>query len=215
MRAVTSFEVQAPGGRWWWQSGLVPKTPFDSDFYVVCATVIPVLFLALAVQGDAFKSLLDAALKARMTKPGDSRVRKLVAIARAKILQEVGYFIWLAGAIGECLALWVLYRDQEQPSDRLIVLWSTGFLVLMVAMGPLNAYVELRKKIDRWPISQSETQQPDDVSPDGSISVDGDSGRPNGQVVDEVRRPAFTASGLGWPEEDAKPHNDRKGLAGG
>lgn len=30
-----------------WQSELVPKT-FDSDFYVVCATVIPVLFLAVA-----------------------------------------------------------------------------------------------------------------------------------------------------------------------
>ena len=49
---------------------------YDSDFYVVCATVIPVLFLAAAVQGNAYKNVLGAATRAAVTKPDDSRSAK-------------------------------------------------------------------------------------------------------------------------------------------
>lgn len=40
---------------------------FNADFYVTCATVIPVLFLAAAVQGQAFVFLLQ---RARRSTPG-------------------------------------------------------------------------------------------------------------------------------------------------
>ena len=87
----------------------MPKT-FDADFYVVCATVIPVLFLAIAVQGDAYKTLLNAALRARITKSDDGWVYWLKAQIRGRMLQYFGWYIWCAGALGEGLALWVLYK---------------------------------------------------------------------------------------------------------
>ena len=35
------------------------KDPFNADFYSVIATVIPVLYLAIAVQGSTFSTLLN------------------------------------------------------------------------------------------------------------------------------------------------------------
>jgi hypothetical protein len=89
--------------------GLVPKT-FNSDFYVVCATVIPVPFLAVAVQGNAYKAVLDAAMKAARANANDGWLRQMSALARSRTLQIIGYFIWSAGAIGEIQALQVLYQ---------------------------------------------------------------------------------------------------------
>src|SRR5258708_6016603 len=41
-----------------------PAPPFNADFYSVAATVIPVLFLAVAVQGHAYQDLLSSATDA-------------------------------------------------------------------------------------------------------------------------------------------------------
>lgn len=181
----------------------MPKT-FEPDFYVVCATVIPVLFLAVAVQGNAYKSLLDNSLKARITKVDDSWVHKLKARLRGWMLRQLGYYIWCAGALGETLALWVLYKDQEQGSDRQIVLWATIFLVFAVAMGPLNAYIEVRRKADRWDDSRREIKQSDNVLEDNSATANSSNGgklTSGGRLVAKVDHPTSKKSGLGWPDE--------------
>jgi hypothetical protein len=166
----------------------MPKT-FDSDFYVVCATVIPVLFLAVAVQGNAYKTLLDTALKVRATNADDSWRRKWTAIIRARTLQRIGYAIWCAGALGEFLALLVLYQGHEQPETRITVFFCTVLLVFAAAMGPLNAYNEIRKQLNSWQESEFELQQSNNVTQD---------------------TPAAINSGLGWPEGNGQPHGDRQ-----
>jgi hypothetical protein len=71
---------------------------FNSDFYVVCATVIPVLFLALAVQGDSYQALLDASLKAAITKAkakakaGDGWRGHLRTRVWSRFLQVTSYY---------------------------------------------------------------------------------------------------------------------------
>jgi hypothetical protein len=160
----------------------VPKT-FDSDFYVVCATVIPVLFIVAAVQGNSYKTLLDSALRVRVTQVGDGWARKFIARIRARTLVYIAYLIWGAGACGEILALLVLYRGQEQPYDRKIVLLCTIFLVFVASAGPLNAFVQVRDKLDKWRDSQPEIEQSD------------------GLFGDEIDHAPSKISGLGWPEE--------------
>lgn len=172
-----------------WQSDLVPKT-FDSDFYVVCATVIPVLFLAVAVQGSAYRAVLDAALKVRITNAGDGWRRKLIARVRARILQHIGYAIWCAGALGELTALMVLYQGHEQNGTRGVVFLCTALLVFTVAMGPLDSFIETRKKLDKWQDSQPEVQRSDNAATDSIAAVN---------------------SGVGWPEGEGQSHGDRPG----
>jgi hypothetical protein len=124
----------------------VSKT-FNSDFYVVCATIIPVLFLAVAVQGNAYKSVLDTAMKAAQTKADDGWKRQLWALALSRTLQLIGYYIWCAGALGELLALMALYQGHEEPGMRITVLLLTLLLVFAVAAAPLSVYTNVRKNI--------------------------------------------------------------------
>jgi hypothetical protein len=51
------------------------KNP-DTDFYVTCATVIPVLFLALALQGRPYDSLIRANWKAARTSSTGKALRQ-------------------------------------------------------------------------------------------------------------------------------------------
>jgi hypothetical protein len=148
-----------------WQSGLMSKN-FPVDFYVTCATVIPVLFLAAAIQGNAYTNVLGAAMKAAETEPGATRGTKAYAFARSRLLRLIGYWIWCAGAIGEFLALLALYQGHEDSGSRLMVFLSTILLVVAVAAGPLDSYLKLRASMrDGRPSSvtsppQDATQQP-------------------------------------------------------
>lgn len=152
--------------------------------------MIPVLFLAVAVQGNSYKTLLDTALKVRATNGSDGWRRKWTARIRARALQRIGYAIWCAGALGEFMALMVLYQEHEQSGTRITVLLCTVLLVFAVAMGPLNAYNETRKKLDDWQDSEPLIRQSDKVPPYNLTAIN---------------------SGLGWPEENTKPYGDRQG----
>lgn len=61
------------------QSCVVAKN-FNADFYVTCATVIPVLFIAVTVQGQAYEAVLREALK----------TRKAGAVVESRLLQQIG-----------------------------------------------------------------------------------------------------------------------------
>jgi hypothetical protein len=117
---------------------------YDSNFYVVCATIIPVLFLAAAIQGNAYKNVLEAAIKAAKTESGDRLGAKLYAFILSRVLQLLSYCIWSAGAIGEFLALLTLYQGHEDTNSRPVVFLSTMLLVLTVAAGPLDSYLKVR-----------------------------------------------------------------------
>ena len=139
---------------------------FDPNFYIVCATVIPVLFLAVAVQGGAYKSVLTAAMTAARTKPSDGWKRQLRALALSRTLQLAGYAIWCAGALGELLALMVLYQGHEEGGTRITVFLATAFLAFVASAGPLSAYIDVRSNI--W---NQRGSLPDDLSQSESAAL--------------------------------------------
>ena len=56
---------------------------FNADFYTVAATVIPVLFLAIAVQGHIYDDLITAAKNA--ASQADNSARNLTGTRRTKM----------------------------------------------------------------------------------------------------------------------------------
>jgi hypothetical protein len=110
-------------------SDLMAKN-FNADFYVTCATVIPVLFLAVAVQGPTYESLFKAALRA------DARTERRYA-SLALVLLNIAVVIVFAGSGGEGMALWTLYRGSEVSGWRGWVFGLTLFLVAVVVAGPV------------------------------------------------------------------------------
>jgi hypothetical protein len=129
---------------------------FNADFYVTCATVIPVLFLAVALQGRLYNSLLKSALNARRQVIEDDEPA-LGSLIKAGCLPSVAYAIWLAGAGGEVCALLALYWRNDSPSLRLIVLLATLILVVAAAASPLLTYAKVRlAPLLDWPVPELE-----------------------------------------------------------
>jgi hypothetical protein len=109
---------------------------FPSDFYVTCATVIPVLFLAVAVQGRTYESVLQAARRALPNSSASERARRpwrwlrqLWGIVKSWVLQIIACAVVVAGGYGEVEALLALYRGSEAPGQRWAVLLTTLILV--------------------------------------------------------------------------------------
>lgn len=124
-------------------SGLVAKS-FPADFYVTCATVIPVLFLAVAVQGGTYEAMLQTALRAARTLPRRNR-----DYAAAEVLPVVAYLTFVAAVGGEVIALVVLYRGSEAQATRLIVLITTLVLLAVATAAPGWKWWQAQRAINR------------------------------------------------------------------
>jgi len=105
-------------------------TNFNADFYVTCATVIPVLLIAAAVQGQAVIFLLNRAGRRTL------RHREL------RFLRFRASLIVIAGVVGEVIALLALYWRSDMPWQRLMVLAATLVLFGAIAGGPITAYAD-------------------------------------------------------------------------
>jgi hypothetical protein len=116
--------------------------PFNSDFYVTCATVIPVLFLAFAVQGRSYEDLLRLALEQDQARKPGGRLRRAVRYVGVQALRYSAYIILVAGIGGEMVALAALYYGREGPDQRVLVLRLTALLVVAAASGPIASYVK-------------------------------------------------------------------------
>ena len=128
------------------------RTQFSPDFYITCATVIPVLFLAVTVQGPAWGWVLSTSeragrysnpilrrlLRLESAVPGDrrwQRTRKTLAELMIVPLVVILLVSVTACGLGEGLALYVLYRGSESVGDRRDVLVATLFLLAAVLAG--------------------------------------------------------------------------------
>jgi len=129
-------------------SGFVAKN-FNADFYVTCATVIPVLFLAVAVQGRAYESVLRAARMAAQARHGKRWTRQLGPVGIAVSLRLIAYAVVFAGGYGEFLALWALYLRSELRGMRASVLAATVALVVVVSAGPALAYLGMGDTLEK------------------------------------------------------------------
>ena len=114
---------------------------FNSNFYTVVATLIPVLFIALAVQVPLFVRVFVAYQSLARARPyGRSRglieqgglIYKIIFNASAWVLVFLLVPIVIAGVWGELLAVYALYQQQDQPSTRYLVLVLTVLLIIAV-----------------------------------------------------------------------------------
>jgi hypothetical protein len=152
---------------------------FSPDFYVTCATVIPVLFLALAVQGRTYESVLRSLEQANT--PPESAIVATISVAGVwKLIKAVPHKSWLwrsalalfrnagqwlllflivlAGGYGEGMALFVLYRGSETADERRSVFIATlGVLAVVVAI-PSLAFLRAN-----WSDINSPRPAPDDL----------------------------------------------------
>jgi hypothetical protein len=135
----------------------MPSDFTPSDFYVTCATVIPVLFLAAAVQGGTIfakilalnQQAVSQALEARET-VSPKWYHDLPPVASVGFAGS-GAVILIAGGVGEGFALFTLFRHQEIPGGRWLVLVSSLVLVAAVVAGPLPAILDSRVKKPKDP----------------------------------------------------------------
>jgi hypothetical protein len=112
---------------------------FNSDFYVTAATVIPVLYLALAVQGSTLDAALTWLYRVAITPAlglGYSRP------AKARGMRVAGAFIILlafvlsltVSVIGEIIAIRALYYRKSSHWQDLWVLISVLLLAAVIAL---------------------------------------------------------------------------------
>ena len=110
-------------------------------FYATAATVIPVLFLAIAVQSsaylDAFERMAERiARKLREAAAGGNRASAVRAAAAAVLMGTVAVYILIAGSVGEMLAINSLAWGKDTLSNRLFVRLSALQLIWAVVVGP-------------------------------------------------------------------------------
>ena len=118
---------------------------FPSDFYVTCATVIPVLFVAIAVQRGPYKLFLHASMAAIRATAAVSRVsrrRALPKLAWAMLIRISAYVIVICGFYGELYALMALYSSSETSGQRVTVFVMTLILLFAAIAGPLWEYTK-------------------------------------------------------------------------
>jgi hypothetical protein len=105
--------------------------PFNANFYIVTATVIPVLYLAIAVQGRGVEDLIKLSIRASLRtvsdpRPRESGLRQQAANSLAGIPAVIALLILLAGAGAEVLAIVALYQQHASGGTGAYVL--TGVL---------------------------------------------------------------------------------------
>jgi hypothetical protein len=134
---------------------------FPSDFYVTCATVIPVLFLALVVQGGTYETMLRSASHAAHRRPGRSRDD-----AAAQLLPLVAYLTLAAAILGEAFALIALFNGSEDGrSEGVIILIMTLILVAVAGAGPAWRWIKAQGEIEALEVSRADLSDDDPQAP--------------------------------------------------
>jgi hypothetical protein len=132
---------------------------FNGLYFATIATVIPVLFLALAVQGGSYDGLLRLALRTgRGQRSGEYPVR-FPAAGRGsvslrqlpRIMMGIAVLILVAGFWGEADSVLSLYLQRDSRGSGVVVLVATLVLAFAVVMGPLTSYVTAADQLSDLP----------------------------------------------------------------
>jgi len=138
--------------------------PFNTAFYATAGTIIPVLFLAIAVQGSLYSDLLKASTKTldrfRERRAGSSPPRRVLRAWIASLLVSLlasctAITILIFGVTGEIQALASL-SSQQVVGDPHGPLIAAVLLTLASAAGPAIAFVGTVVTISRRGQADSE-----------------------------------------------------------
>jgi hypothetical protein len=141
---------------------------FNADFYITAATIIPILYLALTLQGQSFERLAEAH-KRNHDVPRDKRKGRWTLLEA--LFLSAPYFILISGIVGELLAIFALYNRMAPAGAGPYVLMFTLFLLAAVAAGPVLSYNAM--------FSEYGANPPGDNSQEPSGSPEDDSAPPS------------------------------------
>jgi len=97
--------------------GQTALTSASLALYATAATVIPVLFLAIAVQGPAYQNMLQASVARVRSQPGARGPRRVLGNVVSWLLLAAAYVILIAAGAGELGALVAMYSGITGPSS--------------------------------------------------------------------------------------------------
>lgn len=94
--------------------------PFSSDFYVTTATVIPVIFLALVLEGGLWEWVSN-----QIKAPGIVTMLSRIFVSMVELFALA---VLLAGTVSEILALHVILREQTNVNTENFIFTQPHFL---------------------------------------------------------------------------------------
>jgi hypothetical protein len=130
------------------------KDGFNHDFYITAATVIPLLYITLFLQGQSIEEMAhkvnlaltaNVAIMTRYLEDKDkhrrrsSRTRFVKAFLVTYVWGPLVYVVMaatLAGVVAEAISLWALFYSSDNRVMRGIVLWSMFGLIALMSANP-------------------------------------------------------------------------------
>lgn len=186
------------------------KDSFNTNFYLAAATVVPLFYITLFLQGQMVQNLalrfveatnktisfladrIDILGKYRVL--GKNSILSFLAFL-AGILLGIPVLLILtaimvaafAGIAAEAISLWVLYYQSDSVFVRVVVLWSMLGLLVLIAANPTITVVRTLYHVFLEPADTS------DKKPDSTQSEKQEVNAKTSSNADE------SSSGLGWP----------------
>jgi hypothetical protein len=119
------------------------KDPFNSDFYVTVATIIPVLYLALTLQGSTLEQLLRHWKKVtRGAVLSKWNLRSELHMDLVALVAIYGCGIMFAGIVAEIIVLLALYHQSGGSESKYFVMVVMIGLLILVAAGPFLKFAQ-------------------------------------------------------------------------
>jgi hypothetical protein len=119
---------------------LISLTATRVAFYATAATVIPVLFLAIAIQGNVLEDVLSAGSPpAPARDPRRQPRRQPGLVGRWLRVITAGAILW-AGSTAEVIAMLQLFSDTDTTQAHVYVLVAVIILVVALAARPYGMF---------------------------------------------------------------------------
>jgi hypothetical protein len=125
------------------QAANTAAPPFNGLFYATAATIIPVLFLAIAVQGRGYQNLINALadIDRRRTSSPRGDWKPIPLTAASFVLFSAAALIVVYGVASEIFAIYALYQQQARSSTGQTVLTGLIILTIATAAGPALTFL--------------------------------------------------------------------------
>jgi hypothetical protein len=107
---------------------------FNANFYTVTAAIIPVLYLALTLQGRTFEALMARWRSFNQEAP--FKFLPQLGVAALALAAMAGAAAVFFGVLAEFLSLRALYTERSTPATQAVVLDASIILLAMTAAGP-------------------------------------------------------------------------------
>jgi hypothetical protein len=129
------------------------KDTFNANYFITTATIIPVLYLALTLQGSTFDSTIAYWVQHVSKEDVLNISKRTLLFVGSTLLVTAGLSLLITSFVGEFLAIRALYLQQSSPEVAQYVLASTAVLLAVVIVSTylrfFVAYIRILKESRR------------------------------------------------------------------